>query len=52
MGAENNIVSKTRVISYKDKNEAIKDLDSILHKGDLIFSKGIPRHEVVLVICY
>ena len=53
MGAENNIASKTRVISYKDKNEAIKDLNSILHKGDLILvkaSRGMKLEEVISAI--
>ncbi|WP_456080474.1 UDP-N-acetylmuramoyl-tripeptide--D-alanyl-D-alanine ligase [Mogibacterium diversum] len=53
MGAENNIACKMRVISYKDKNEAIKDLNTTLHKGDLILvkaSRGMKLEEVISAI--
>lgn len=53
VGAEHNIASRTRVISYKDKNEAIKDLNTILHKGDLILvkaSRGMKLEEVISAI--
>ena len=53
IGAEHNIASRTRVISYKDKNEAIKDLNAILHKGDLILvkaSRGMKLEEVISAI--
>lgn len=41
------------MISYKDKNEAIKDLNAILHKGDLILvkaSRGMKLEEVISAI--
>lgn len=53
IGTEHNIASKTRVISYKDKNEAIKDLNTILHKGDLILvkaSRGMKLEDVISAI--